>query len=387
MTVQSVNPPLMSFLMITYNQEQYVRAALESALAQEYPSLEIIVCDDCSSDRTFEVAAETAAAYHGPHKILLRRNKHNLGIGANFQEAYSMSSGEWLSMAAGDDISMPYRCRAIAEAILSHPNALAFAGDIEVIDGKGRRLGYQNPSYSIAPGACISWNRRVFSEFPPLGTSLKVEDIPLLTRVFFLGGNYVKLPRLLLKYRFDGHSFIGLERNSAAKVKHFQIKTCSVISTCVEARLLDLEALNMKHHVADFERQKARQQWLLDELGRELSSLRESLRVMEAGFFERMRYLIDGSGIYRHESFRYRLWNLMVSNRFLVRLKHLLIRRKRTPEFIKKLLPNMPKHPVESIITPEHYLTHDDCDYFKPLDSGSFQRNYLANFPCKTDSQ
>ena len=75
------SPPF-SFLMITYNQEQYIADALNSALAQDYPNLEIIVSDDCSSDQTFAIATDIASNYRGPHKITLNRNEPNLGIGA-----------------------------------------------------------------------------------------------------------------------------------------------------------------------------------------------------------------------------------------------------------------------------------------------------------------
>ena len=99
--------PRFSFLMITYNQEKYIADALNSALAQDYPDLEIVISDDCSKDRTFEIATEIAKNYHGPHKIILNRNEPNLGIGGNFYKAYTLSSGEWLFMAAGGDLSLP----------------------------------------------------------------------------------------------------------------------------------------------------------------------------------------------------------------------------------------------------------------------------------------
>ena len=128
----------MSFLMITYNQEKTIEQALKSALAQDYPNLEIVICDDCSKDRTFEIASKIAAEYHGPFKIILQRNDPNLGIGANFHKAFTLATGEWLFMAAGDDISTPDRCRAVADGIRQFPNALAFGSNYEIIDGDSK---------------------------------------------------------------------------------------------------------------------------------------------------------------------------------------------------------------------------------------------------------
>ena len=170
----------MSFLMITYNQEKTIEQALKSALAQDYPNLEIIVCDDCSKDRTFEIATKIAADYHGPFKIILHRNDPNLGIGANFHKAFTLASGEWLFMAAGDDVSTPDRCRTIANGIRQYPDAFAFGSNYEVIDGDSKRIGFSRPEQLLGPGAVIAWHRSVFTSFAPLGKELKVEDAPLL---------------------------------------------------------------------------------------------------------------------------------------------------------------------------------------------------------------
>ena len=63
--------PLICFGLLAYNQEPFIREAVEGALAQTYAPLEIILSDDCSTDRTFEIMQETVAAYRGPHKVVL----------------------------------------------------------------------------------------------------------------------------------------------------------------------------------------------------------------------------------------------------------------------------------------------------------------------------
>lgn len=47
--------PLVTFALFAYNQEQYIREAVEGAFSQTYKPLEIILSDDCSRDRTFEI--------------------------------------------------------------------------------------------------------------------------------------------------------------------------------------------------------------------------------------------------------------------------------------------------------------------------------------------
>ena len=108
--------PLISFILMCYNQEDYIRDAVAGALAQDYSPLEIIICDDCSGDRTFEIAQEVISEYHGPHHVRLYRNENNKGLAGNTNQALGMSRGELIVLAAGDDISLPERTRMIAEA-------------------------------------------------------------------------------------------------------------------------------------------------------------------------------------------------------------------------------------------------------------------------------
>ena len=66
--------PLVSFCIITYNQENYILDALNGAVNQDYENLEIIVSDDCSKDNTFGVIENFVKTYQGRHKIILNRN-------------------------------------------------------------------------------------------------------------------------------------------------------------------------------------------------------------------------------------------------------------------------------------------------------------------------
>src|SRR5512138_1410799 len=108
--------PRVSFMIWCYNQELYIREALEGALSQDYTPLEIIVSDDTSTDSTFDIVQEVAASYRGPHKLVLSRNRQNLGIGGNVNRAVSLCHGELIVMAGGDDISLPHRTSKIVEA-------------------------------------------------------------------------------------------------------------------------------------------------------------------------------------------------------------------------------------------------------------------------------
>ena len=113
---ETTDRPLVTFALFAYNQEQYIREAVEGAFSQTYEPLEIILSDDCSSDRTFQIMQEMAAAYDGPHEIRTVRNNINLGLIEHINNIAEISNGEIILFAAGDDISARYRAERTTRA-------------------------------------------------------------------------------------------------------------------------------------------------------------------------------------------------------------------------------------------------------------------------------
>lgn len=108
--------PLLTFALFGYNQEKYIREAIEGAFAQTYSPLEIILSDDCSPDGTFAIMQQMAAAYAGPHKVRAVQTPRNLGLIQHLLLRGREAEGEIVVVAAGDDISLPGRVAALAKA-------------------------------------------------------------------------------------------------------------------------------------------------------------------------------------------------------------------------------------------------------------------------------
>ena len=92
--------PTISVIIPAYNAASFVSSAIESALAQTYPPLEILVVDDGSSDKTAEVVARFAA----PVRLLLQKNG---GPAAARNHAARVARGEWLAFLDADDVWLP----------------------------------------------------------------------------------------------------------------------------------------------------------------------------------------------------------------------------------------------------------------------------------------
>src|SRR5918997_5688988 len=108
--------PLVTFMMFAYNHERFVREAVRGALAQTYSPLQIVISDDCSQDRTFEIIEEEVAGYEGPHQVLLNRNSRNLGLGGHVNRVMELAQGKLIVAAAGDDVSLPTRTEEFVRA-------------------------------------------------------------------------------------------------------------------------------------------------------------------------------------------------------------------------------------------------------------------------------
>ena len=108
--------PLLTFSIAAYNQEKFIREAVEGAFSQTYSPLEIVLSDDCSGDSTFSIMEKMAGQYRGPHRIILNRNSVRRSLGGHVNRVVEISRGELIVGAAGDDVSLPQRCEIAYEA-------------------------------------------------------------------------------------------------------------------------------------------------------------------------------------------------------------------------------------------------------------------------------
>jgi len=95
--------PLVSILIPAYNSEKWIKATIESALAQTWSNKEIIIVDDGSSDSTFQIAKEFES------KTVKVISQKNSGACVARNRALSVSQGEFIQWLDSDDILAPYK--------------------------------------------------------------------------------------------------------------------------------------------------------------------------------------------------------------------------------------------------------------------------------------
>ena len=189
--------PRVTALVRLYNNAAFAKAAVSSALAQDYPNLEVLVADDASQDGSAEVARVLLQAYRGPHAVRLVRQPKNLGCGGNLDAAARVAEGDIIVLFDGDDLSLPNR----VSQVVPH-----FAKDVYLVAHAARAIGPQGelletpsvagPPFSLAAaveqgyaaaGAVAAYRRELFEMVSPLAPLRHEEDRLLTVRALLRG--------------------------------------------------------------------------------------------------------------------------------------------------------------------------------------------------------
>jgi len=219
--------PKVTFALFSYNHEMYISNAVKGALEQSYENLEIIISDDNSTDSTFNIVEELVNNYEGPHDVRVQKNETNMGIGAHVSKVVNQASGDFIVLAAGDDISLPERAVRSVEILLANPKAVSVCLSADIIDSKGAITGEKKlvPSIfrlhcnrfgskkqllsdllsgnAITFGAGRTVRKSVFSTFGDLNPDCPTEDTPLMLRSLMLGESVLSNEKKVL-YRIHG---------------------------------------------------------------------------------------------------------------------------------------------------------------------------------------
>lgn len=99
-----VDTPLVSICMPLYNTERYVAAAVEGVLGQTYRNIELVICDNGSTDRSLAIVEEFARK---DPRVRVVRNRRNLGYAGNLHKVTQLATGEFMMVHCADDLSAP----------------------------------------------------------------------------------------------------------------------------------------------------------------------------------------------------------------------------------------------------------------------------------------
>lgn len=123
--------PLVSIGVPVYNGEKYLRRALDSLLAQNYPKIELIVSDNASTDNTQAICREYAAV---DSRLCYYRNEANIGMLSNFAKVLRLAGGAYFMWAAADDYWAPDFVLTMINELERHPEAGVAMSAVDLVD-------------------------------------------------------------------------------------------------------------------------------------------------------------------------------------------------------------------------------------------------------------
>jgi cellulose synthase/poly-beta-1,6-N-acetylglucosamine synthase-like glycosyltransferase len=248
---------LATLMLFAFNQEGFVEAAVRSALDQDYSPLQVILSDDCSSDRTFEIMDAVAGSYRGPHEIILNRNETNLGLAGHLNKLAALATGEVIVVSAGDDLSYRNRTRELVSLFERNPNLKAVLSGHEIIDRRSSAIGRVTLPTDFAAftdleaiarsggwigmGATYAYHRDCFLMPEAIPPEVLCEDRLLPFRAALLGDiGFVRRP--LVQYRVHDRSAtaLGHFRSATYEATHQRV-LLTELEWAVERELISLD--------------------------------------------------------------------------------------------------------------------------------------------------
>jgi glycosyltransferase involved in cell wall biosynthesis len=216
--------PLVSVLVANYNYAKYIGKAIESALDQTYPNLEIIVCDDGSTDNSCKVVD---AYVQKDSRVKLVR-KQNGGVSSALNAAYRESSGEIICILDADDIWMPNKLPKVLEAFQSDSQCGFVIHNVIQIDGHGQFIkrtpmlsnlasGWMAPLalenggrvQNTPPASALCFRREVTDLIFPINEVFLRNADGLILSLALLVTLIVPISEVLSMYRLHGANLTG----------------------------------------------------------------------------------------------------------------------------------------------------------------------------------
>lgn len=148
--------PLVSIGLPVYNGAQYLEESIESLLAQTYRNIELIICDNCSSDESGDICRRIAEQ---DPRVRYQRNDENIGGASNHNLTFELARGKYFRWAAHDDIAAPELIASCVEVMECDPSIVVCHTDFVQIDENGEVRRYISRNHCCSDRASVRFAR------------------------------------------------------------------------------------------------------------------------------------------------------------------------------------------------------------------------------------
>lgn len=288
--------PRVSIAIVTYNQCELLAQTVASALAQDYPNLEVVVCDDASTDAT----ADYLAGLDQTDRLRCHRNEANLGRVGNYRRAlYERVKGDWVIMLDGDDYltDSGYVSRAMA-ALAENPGVVMAFGGILLVDGADSEPYVQTAddwqrvvgrdyflSWFVRPGAphqCTLYPRELAQSLDFYRRDIISSDWESLRRLALMGDILIHGRVVAAWRRHSAGASTSIDlRQAIADLASIEMPYKAAVQAGVDSHRLERWR---RHMIAEYALNYVRRSWRVADFSSGVAFLRH-IRKLDSGAF------------------------------------------------------------------------------------------------------
>ena len=225
------NNSLISVIMGIYNCADTLEEAVNSIINQTYKNWELIMCDDGSTDNTFDVAMRLS---QNDNRIKVIKNDSNKSLAPTLNHCLEYANGEFIARMDGDDICSPDRFEEELSFLKEHPEFAFVSCDMNLFDTDGifrtinyklypKREGFLISSQFCHAGVIIRADAiRTVGGYSESLKFMRVEDYDLWINLYSRGFIGANISKPLYSMRDDRNAF--KRRNFSARLNESRVK-------------------------------------------------------------------------------------------------------------------------------------------------------------------
>jgi glycosyltransferase involved in cell wall biosynthesis len=218
----SKNKPLISVIMPVYNCELYIRESIESILNQSYVNFELLIFDDCSTDKTLNIIEG-----YKDNRIVVFKKDENTGLTASLNMGLRIAKGKYLARMDGDDISFPNRFEKQVAYLENNTHVVLCSTLYKIYNWymiSNQPLIHEEIKVGLLSGCCISHPTVMMRKDVFINNNLKYdetkesgEDYDLWSRLIFLG-EFHNIGEVLLYYRTHPQQISNIKKERQLEI-------------------------------------------------------------------------------------------------------------------------------------------------------------------------
>lgn len=214
---------LVSIILPVYNGEKYISQAIESVLKQTYDQLELIIVNDCSTDRTLKIITEFAIS---DKRVIVVNNENNKKLPASLNIGHKQAKGSYVTWTSDDNILLPNFLEKLVDILITKKADVVYSNyevinELGEIKRKHKARNVEGILFGNVIGASFLYKKEVYDKLGGYDEALfLLEDYDFWLRAS-MNYKFYHLDEILYKYRLHSDSLTSnIHYKISVKEKH-----------------------------------------------------------------------------------------------------------------------------------------------------------------------